>query len=95
MLGFFAKFAVLRAAVDADMTWLATAGVIASVIGAFYYLRIVFFMYFGTEGEPLDTRMAPAPWLALMASAIIMLLGIVNMFGVEGAAAVAAEALVR
>ncbi len=95
MLGFFAKFAVLRAAVDADMTWLATAGVIASVIGAFYYLRIVFFMYFGTEGEPLDTRMAPAPWLALMASAVIMLLGIVNMFGVEGAAAVAAEALVR
>ena len=95
MLGFFAKFAVLQAAVDADMTWLATAGVIASVIGAFYYLRIVFFMYFGTEGEPLDTRMAPAPWIALMASAVIMVVGIVNMFGIEGAAAVAAEALVR
>jgi NADH-quinone oxidoreductase subunit N len=95
MLGFFAKFAVLNAAVDADMTWLATAGVIASVIGAFYYLRIVFFMYFGTATEPLDTRMAPLPWLALMASAAIMLLGIINLFGVEGAAAVAAEALVR
>jgi NADH-quinone oxidoreductase subunit N len=95
MLGFFAKFAVLQAAVDANMTWLATLGVIASVIGAFYYLRIVFFMYFGAEGEPLDTRMAPAPWLALVASAVIMLLGIVNLFGVEGAAAVAAEALVR
>jgi NADH-quinone oxidoreductase subunit N len=95
MLGFFAKFAVLQAAVDADMAWLATLGVIASVIGAFYYLRIVYFMYFGTEVEPLDTRMAPAPWLALVASAVIMLAGIVNLFGVEGAAAVAAEALVR
>ena len=95
MLGFFAKFAVLRAAVDADMTWLATAGVIASVIGAFYYLRIVFYMYFGREVDPIDTRMAAAPWIALVASAAIMLLGIVNLFGVEGAAAVAAEALVR
>jgi NADH-quinone oxidoreductase subunit N len=95
MLGFFAKFAVLQAAVDADMAWLATLGVIASVIGAFYYLRIVYFMYFGTEVEPLDTRMAPAPWLALVASAIVMLAGIVNLFGIEGAAAVAAEALVR
>ncbi|MGQ0563610.1 MAG: NADH-quinone oxidoreductase subunit NuoN [Gemmobacter sp.] len=95
MLGFFAKFAVLEAAVKADMAWLATAGVIASVIGAFYYLRIVYFMYFGAETAPLDTRMAPAPWLALVASAIVMLAGIVNLFGVEGAAAVAAEALVR
>ena len=95
MAGFIAKFAVLKAAVAADMTWLATAGVIASVIGAFYYLRIVYFMYFGTEGEPLDTRMAPAPWIALVASAIVMLLGVVNLFGIEGVASAAAEALVR
>ena len=47
MLGFFGKLYVLRAAYDADLAWLAIAGVIASVIGAFYYLRIVFFMYFG------------------------------------------------
>jgi NADH-quinone oxidoreductase subunit N len=47
MLGFFAKYAVLTAAVDAGMGWLAVLGVIASVIGAFYYLRIVYYMYFG------------------------------------------------
>ena len=35
------------AAVDAGLVWLAVAGVIASVIGAFYYLRIVYLMYFG------------------------------------------------
>jgi NADH-quinone oxidoreductase subunit N len=95
MLGFFAKFAVLQAAVDAGMTWLATAGVVASVIGAYYYLRIVFYMYFGTEVEPLDTRMAPVPFIAMVAMAAAMVLGVVNLFGVEGAAAVAAEALVR
>jgi len=95
MLGFFGKFYVLRAAVDADMTWLALAGAVASVIGAFYYLRIVFYMYFGREVDTLDSRMAPAQWLALVAVAAAMLLGVINLFGIEPAAALAAEALVR
>ena len=95
MLGFFAKFTVLQAALDADMGWLATLGVIASVIGAYYYIRIVYLMYFGTEGEGLDTRMAPAPWAMLMAVAAVMVFGVVNLFGIEGPAALAAEALVR
>ncbi len=95
MLGFFGKFYVLRAAVDADMTWLALAGAVASVIGAFYYLRIVFYMYFGREVDTLDTRMAPAQWLALVAVAVAMLLGIINLFGIEPSAALAAQSLVR
>ena len=95
MLGFFAKYGVLLAAVNADMVLLAVAGAVASVIGAFYYLRIVYYMYFGTETDALDGRMVPAQWILLMASAIIMVAGIVNLFGVEGAAAVAAETLVR
>jgi len=45
-LGFWAKLAVLQAVVDAGMVWLAVAGVIFSVIGAFYYLRVVKLMYF-------------------------------------------------
>ncbi|MGB7321277.1 MAG: NADH-quinone oxidoreductase subunit N, partial [Albidovulum sp.] len=95
MLGFFAKYGVLLAAVNAGMIWLALAGAVASVIGAFYYLRIVFYMYFGTESDALDGKMVPVQWVFLMASAIVMLAGIVNLFGVEGAAALAAEALVR
>ncbi len=95
MLGFFAKYGVLMAAVGAGMGWLAVLGAIASVIGAFYYLRLVFYMYFGTETEVLDTRMPAVQWLLLIASAAIMVVGVVNMFGVEGAAALAAEALVR
>ena len=47
LVGFFGKFYVLKAAVDAGLVWLAVAGVIASVIGAYYYLRIVYLMYFG------------------------------------------------
>ncbi len=95
MLGFIGKFYVLKAAVDGGMVWLAVAGAIASVIGAFYYLRIVYFMYFGTETEPADSRMAPVQWAMLVAVAVIMLAGMINLFGIEPVAALAAEALVR
>jgi NADH-quinone oxidoreductase subunit N len=94
MLGFFGKFYVLKAAVDAGMTWLALSGAVASVIGAFYYLRIVFYMYFGAEVDGADSRMVPAQWLALVGVAAIMILGIVNFFGIEPAAIAAAKSLV-
>ena len=95
MVGFFGKYYVLQAAVDANMAWLAVAGVIASVIGAFYYLRIVFYMYFGEETEALDKSMTPTQWVFLMGSAAIMVLGVVNLFGIEGPATAAAAALVN
>jgi NADH-quinone oxidoreductase subunit N len=44
--GFYAKLAVLSAAVNAGQVWLAVVAVVLSVIGAFYYLRIVKLMYF-------------------------------------------------
>src|SRR5262249_9231752 len=44
--GFYAKFAVLYAAVSAGQVWLAVVAVLFSLIGAFYYLRIVKLMYF-------------------------------------------------
>ena len=49
--GFFAKYAVLSAAVAAGQVWLAVVGVLFSLIGAFFYLRIVKLMYFD-EPEP-------------------------------------------
>ena len=94
MLGFFGKFYVLKAAVDADMAWLALAGAVASVIGAYYYLRIVFFMYFGAEVEGAQSRMVPVQWFALVAVSAMMLLGIINFFGIEPAAIAAAKSLV-
>jgi len=50
--GFYAKLAVLQAAVAAGQVWLAVAAVVFSLIGAYYYLRIVKLMYFD---EPKDT----------------------------------------
>ena len=45
-VGFYAKFVVLKSLVDMQLVWLAAVAVLFSVIGAFYYLRVVWFMYF-------------------------------------------------
>lgn len=51
-LGFWAKLAVLRAALEGGMLWLAIVGVLFAVVGAYYYLRVVKAMYFDEpEGE--------------------------------------------
>ena len=53
MIGFYAKFAVLQAVVNAGYVWLAVMAVMFSLIGAFYYLRIIKLMYFD---EPETTE---------------------------------------
>ena len=95
LVGFFAKYSVLLAAVDAGLAWLAILGVIASVIGAFYYLRIVFLMYFGADENELDKGRSGILWGFLVASAAAMVLGVINLFGVGTAAAEAAATLVN
>jgi NADH-quinone oxidoreductase subunit N len=56
-LGFWAKLAVLRAAINGGMLWLALVGVVFAVIGAFYYLRVIKVMYFDEPvGEPVLPR---------------------------------------
>ena len=95
MLGFFGKYGVLVAAVDAGLSWLAIAGVIASVIGAFYYLRIVYFMYFGEAQDDISVKATPVLKLFLVGSAAAMLLGVINLFGIEAPAALAAASLVN
>ena len=98
MVGFFGKFYVLRAAYDAGLAWLAIAGVVASVIGAFYYLRIVFYMYFGEGGDELDKSRSPILWGFLMASAAVIAIAWfpgLNLLGVEGIAEAAANTLVN
>lgn len=56
MIGFYAKLAVLQAVVNAGYVWLAVAAVLFSLIGAFYYLRIIKFMYFDEPetNEPIS-----------------------------------------
>jgi NADH-quinone oxidoreductase subunit N len=50
-VGFFAKLFVLDAVVSVDLTWLALVGVAFSIIGAFYYIRVVKLIYFD---KPID-----------------------------------------
>jgi NADH-quinone oxidoreductase subunit N len=77
-VGFYAKLAVLQALVGSGFTWLAVVAVAFSLIGAFYYLRIVKTVYFD---EPTDVEpIAAAPGArAVMAvnGALILLLGLV------------------
>jgi NADH-quinone oxidoreductase subunit N len=51
-VGFYAKFTVIQAAVDAGFVWLAVVAVMSSLVGAFYYLRLVKLMYFDAPAEP-------------------------------------------
>ncbi len=96
LLGFFGKFGVFRAAVDANLFWLAVLGGIASVIGAFYYLRIVYLMYFGADRDDrLDENRSGLLWAFMALSAIVMVAGVINLFGIEGAASAAAASLVE
>lgn len=98
MLGFFSKFYVLRAAYDAGLGWLAVAGVVASVIGAFYYLRIVYYVYFGEDTDGLDEKSSPVLWtFAVVTAAIVLLAWVpgINLFGVEAVAEAAAQSLVN
>jgi NADH-quinone oxidoreductase subunit N len=95
-IGFFGKLYVLQAAYGAGLLWLAIAGVIASVIGAYYYLRIIYLMWFGSEqDEALDDYSTPMLTAFVSVSAIATVVGIVNFFGLKGAAMAAAAALVQ
>lgn len=74
-VGFVGKFYLFRAAVRADLTWLAVAGVLNSVISLYYYLRIVVHMYMKPD-EAKDAAPARGPLgsrLALALSTILIL----------------------
>ena len=58
MSGFFAKLYIFLAAVQAGLWTLAVIGVLTSVVGAFYYIRIVKVMYFDAPAERFDPRPA-------------------------------------
>ena len=57
-VGFYAKLSVLQAVIDVGMVWLAVFAVLFSVVGAFYYLRVVKFMYFdkADDDTPLEAN---------------------------------------
>ena len=52
--GFLGKLIILNVAIDNNLFYLAVVGVLTSVVGAFYYLRIVKLMFFDSSKEELD-----------------------------------------
>ena len=72
LAGFFAKYYVLLAAVDAGLYPLAIIGVLASAVAAFYYLRVVKVMYFDDPAPQFDV--APLALRAILALSTIALL---------------------
>jgi NADH-quinone oxidoreductase subunit N len=74
-VGFYAKFSVIAAAVDVGLVWLAILAVLASIIGAFYYLRVVKLMYFddAVDAAPIDTRADTGVLLSLNGIALLLL----------------------
>lgn len=74
-VGFYAKLAVLQTVVASGMSWLAVVAVLFSLIGAFYYLRIVKLMYFDQPvgEEKLEATGGLRTMLSLNGAVIIML----------------------
>jgi NADH-quinone oxidoreductase subunit N len=71
--GFYAKLAVFQAAVAAGHVWLAVAAVLLSLVGAFYYLRVVKLMYFDEPVVESMVRVQPAGRLVLSANGLFLL----------------------
>jgi NADH-quinone oxidoreductase subunit N len=94
MAGFFGKFFIFMAAIDARAYYLAVIGVLASVVGAYYYLRIIKIMYFDAPAEPFEPAESRAlPLLAAATAAFTLLFFVAPGPLVERANAAAASLL--
>ena len=93
MAGFFAKVYVFLAAVNAGLYTLAIIGVLTSVVGAFYYLRIVKLMYFDEPEEAFDQPIGREMSLVMGATGVFTLLFFVWPAPLIAGASAAAAAL--
>ena len=73
LAGFFAKFYVFKSVIEANMIYLAIIGLIASVISAFYYLRIVKIMYFDDQKNKFDDVETLGIKFSILVSSLIIL----------------------
>jgi NADH-quinone oxidoreductase subunit N len=92
LAGFFAKFYVFAAAIQANLIALAVIGVVTSVVGAFYYIRIVKVMYFDEPRESYAPMPGGVRFVLAVSSAVVLLFWLVPG-PLVGAARVAAGSL--
>ena len=93
LAGFFGKWYVFLAAVNAGLIPLAVIGVVMSVVGAFYYLRIIRMMYFEDSDDPLDADLPMSNRLVLTVSLGVVLLFFAGLGSLLGTADIAATTL--
>jgi NADH-quinone oxidoreductase subunit N len=92
--GFFAKFYVFLAAIEAHLYVLAVLGVVSSVIGAYYYLRIVKIIYFDESAPAFESEMGMRLGAIAVGASLFNLFFVVWATPLVGAAAIGAKALV-
>lgn len=93
LFGFWAKFLVFDAAVAADLTALAAFGIAASVIGAFYYLKIIKTIYFDEPAAAYEAKGGAVENVVLSACAVVIVFGYLLNPVLDMASAAAAAAL--
>ena len=95
LAGFFAKLYVFLAAINAELYALAIIGVLSSVVGAFYYLRIIKIMYFDAPVDELDNSVAPETGVILAVTSVFTLVFFVYPAPFLAGAQAAAHALLQ
>lgn len=75
--GFFGKFYIFKAAIDANLIWLAILGLLNTAVAAYYYLRILVVMYMKEPGkatetvEPMGAGVSVALWLSALGTLVL------------------------
>jgi NADH-quinone oxidoreductase subunit N len=93
LFGFWAKFLVFKAAVAAGLLPLAAIGIAASVIGAFYYLRIIKLMYFDAPAPAYRPVESYAEASVILVSSLVLVLGYLLIPVLDATSAAAARSL--
>jgi NADH-quinone oxidoreductase subunit N len=73
LAGFFAKYFIFMAAIKANLVTLAVIGVLASVVGAVYYIRIVKLMYFDEPAEAFEPMVTEVKAVIVLAGLFVLL----------------------
>ena len=95
LAGFFSKLYIFLSAIESSFYSLAIIGVLSSVIGAFYYLRIIKVIYFDDEIDPLDKPINPILGSVIAGCAVFIVLFFALPNGVIDSASYAAFTLLE
>ena len=79
LAGFMAKYQVFISAISEDLILLATVGILTSVIGAYYYIRVIVLMFFNSKGQSPEFNLS---FRTLPVVSIAILVGLILLFGV-------------